>query len=111
MAENRIKKIKLSDGSVYSIFDEGSLRLDSNNRLITGNTVVDQIIIKEGLHIAEIDDVPLANVQEKVLVRDATTGEIKQQDIRQVLRNLGLITASVENDILNLEVINFSGNL
>lgn len=42
-----IKKIKLSDGSVYSIFDEGALRLDpESNKLLTGNQVVDNVLLK-----------------------------------------------------------------
>ena len=52
----RIKKIKLNDGSVYAIFDEGSLRLNDNNVLITGNNIVDNMIIKGSLQITEIDD-------------------------------------------------------
>ena len=44
-----IKKVKLSDGSVYSFFDNGALRLNENNVLITGNDVVDQVIIQKKL--------------------------------------------------------------
>lgn len=105
----RIKKIKLSDERIYSIFDEGALRLDpTTKKILTGNTVVDEAILDGHLSIIEIDDVPLAQVQAKVLVQDATSGEIKQQDIRQVLKNLGLITAKVENNILDLAVVDFS---
>lgn len=105
----RIKKIKLSDEKIYSIFDEGALRLDpTTKKILTGNTVVDEAILDGHLSIIEIDDVPLAQVQAKVLVQDATSGEIKQQDIRQVLKNLGLITATVENNILDLAVVDFS---
>ena len=104
-----IKKVKLSDGKIYSIFDEGALRLDpTTKKILTGNTVVDEAILDGHLSIIEIDDVPLAQVQAKVLVQDATSGEIKQQDIRQVLKNLGLITAKVENNILDLAVVDFS---
>ena len=46
-----IKKIKLSDGSVYSIFDEGALRLNNEGKLVTGNIVVDEIIVKNDLYI------------------------------------------------------------
>lgn len=51
-----IKKIKLSDGSVYSIFDEGALRLNDEGKLVTGNKIVDALIL-DGLYIIEIDDV------------------------------------------------------
>ena len=46
-----IKRIKLSDGSVYSIFDEGALRLNNEGKLVTGNIVVDQIIVNTDLYI------------------------------------------------------------
>ena len=54
-----IKKIKLSDGSVYSIFDEGALRLNNEGKLVTGNIVVDEIIVNKDLYIIEIDDLPV----------------------------------------------------
>ena len=104
---NKIKKIKLSNGNVYAIFDEGALRL-VNNVICSGNAVVDKVILEGHLNIVAIDDVPIENCQEKVLVADQTTGEIKQQDIRAVLKNLGLITAKVENEILFLDVISLN---
>lgn len=106
-----IKKITLSNGSTYAIFDQGALRLDpTTNKIITGVGVVDEAILDGHLSITEIDDVPLADVQYPVLVQGAN-GEIKQQDIRQVLKNLGLITANVQNEILNLEVVDFTGSV
>ena len=66
----RIKKIKLNDGSVYAIFDEGSLRLNDNNVLITGNNIVDNMIIKGSLQITEIDDIPVNKSLEYVLTWD-----------------------------------------
>ena len=112
MAVNgNIKKVKLSDVKIYSIFDEGALRLDpTTKKILTGSTIVDEAILDGHLSIVEIDDVPLANVQMKVLVQGAN-GEIKQQDIRQVLKNLGLITASVTDGTLNLEVFDFNGSV
>lgn len=70
----RIKKIKLNDGSVYAIFDEGSLRLNDNNVLITGNNIVDNMIIKGSLQITEIDDIPVNKSLEYVLTWDAQLG-------------------------------------
>lgn len=70
----RIKKIKLNDGSVYAIFDEGSLRLNDNNVLITGNNIVDNMIIKGSLQITEIDDIPVNKSLEYVLTWDASIG-------------------------------------
>lgn len=106
-----IKKIKLSNGSIYSIFDQGALRLEPNtNKIITGVGAVDRAILDGHLSITEIDDVPLANVQYDVLVQMAN-GEIKKQDLRQVLKNLGLITAKVEGSVLDLAVIDFEGSI
>ena len=93
-----IKKIKLSDGSVYSIFDEGALRLDpESNKLLTGNKVVDNVIIEGNLSILEIDDVPLDAAIDNVLVQDATTGQIKKRSTNKLLEDIGGISYSIDN--------------
>lgn len=100
----RIKKIKLSDGSIYSIFDEGALRL-VDKVIYSGNAVVDEAILNGKLFIKEIDDIPLENCQEKILVADPLTGELKQQNIKAVLKSLGLITAKVTDEVLCLDTL------
>lgn len=93
-----IKKIKLSDGSVYSIFDEGALRLDpESNKLLTGNKVVDNVIIEGNLSILEIDDVPLDASIDNVLVQDATTGQVKKRSTDKLLEDIGGISYSIDN--------------
>ena len=93
-----IKKIKLSDGSVYSIFDEGALRLDpESNKLLTGNQVVDNVIIEGNLSILEIDDVPLDAAIDNVLVQDATTGQVKKRSTDKLLEDIGGISYSIDN--------------
>lgn len=93
-----IKKIKLSDGSVYSIFDEGALRLDpESNKLLTGNKVVDNVIIEGNLSILEIDDVSLDAAIDNVLVQDATTGQIKKRSTDKLLEDIGGISYSIDN--------------
>ena len=93
-----IKKIKLSDGSVYSIFDEGALRLDpESNKLLTGNQVVDNVIIEGNLYILEIDDVPLDAAIDNVLVQDATTGQVKKRSTDKLLEDIGGISYSIDN--------------
>lgn len=93
-----IKKIKLSDGSVYSIFDEGALRLDpESNKLLTGNQVVDNVIIAGNLSILEIDDVPLDATIDNVLVQDATTGQVKKRSTDKLLEDIGGISYSIDN--------------
>lgn len=94
-----IKKIKLSDGSVYSIFDEGALRLDQNtNKLITGNTIVDKILLDGDLFISEIDDVPIEQAINNVLVQDSATGQIKKRSTDKLLEDIGGISYKIDND-------------
>lgn len=107
MADNlRIKKIKLSNGSVYSIFDEGSLHLNENNVLITGNSIVDEAILDGHLYITEIDDIPVNQSINNVLVQDSTTGEIKKRTTNKLLEDIGGISYSMDetNGILSLQI-------
>lgn len=104
MANKRIKKIKLKDGSVYSIFDEGALRLDEQNRLLTGNTLVDKVIIEGNLSITEIDDVPVEEAIDNVLVQDTTTGMIMKRSCNKLLEDIGGYSCSVDEQILNLKL-------
>lgn len=94
-----IKKIKLSDGSIYSIFDEGALRLNENNILITGNSVVDEVIINGGLSILEIDDIPIEQAIDNVLVQDAATGRIMKRSTNQLLADIGGVSCQVQDNI------------
>lgn len=94
-----IKKIKLSDGSIYSIFDEGALRLNENHILITGNSVVDTVIINGGLSIMEIDDVPIEQAIDNVLVQDITTGQIMKRSTDQLLADIGGVSCKVQENV------------
>ena len=98
-----IKKIKLSNGNIYSIFDQGALRLDPTSKVIlTGVDPVDEAILQGHLSITEIDDIPLVDFDYKVLVQDSN-GEIKKRELRQVLAELGFVTGwKEENGILSL---------
>lgn len=113
-----IKKIKLSNGNVYSIFDEGALRLidykDPTTQVVrkvigTGNSVVDQVIIEQQLTIAEIDDIDISKYDGKVIARDKDTGILHEVSLRKLLNDLGVITASVDEDgTLSLESVALS---
>lgn len=102
----KIKKIKLSNGSVYSIFDEGSLHLNENNVLVTGNTIVDEAILQGHFYITEIDDIPVTQSIDNVLVQDSTTGEIKKRTTDKLLEDIGGISYSMNdtNGILSLQI-------
>lgn len=84
-----IRKVKLLDGSVYSFFDEGAIRLNDDNILVTGNDVIDEAILQGHLYIAEIDDVPVNTSISNVLVQDTSTGEIKKRSTDKLLEDIG----------------------
>lgn len=101
----RIKKIKLEGGQIYSIFDEGALRLNDQGILITGNDVVDKVILDGHLSIISVDDVPVNNSITNVLVQDTTTGDIKKRSTNQLLEDIGGYTCKVsDNGTLSLQV-------
>lgn len=102
-AIQRIRKIKLSSGQCYQIYDAGALRLNENNVLVTGDDVVDEVIVQYNLKIAEIDDVPVTDSISAVLVRDPVTGEIKQRTVNQLLMDIGGISYDLHNDTGVLE--------
>jgi len=93
----RIRKITLVDGSVYSIFDEGAIRLNEDNILVTGNEVVDEAILQGHLYITEIDDVPLNESIDNVLVQDSITGEIKKRTTDKLLEDIGGASYNMDN--------------
>jgi len=100
-----IRKIKLDNGAVYSIFDEGALRLNENNVLITGNGIVDEAIIRGHFRIVEIDDIPVSEVITNVLVQDDITKEIKRRSTDKLLEDIGGISYKLENNgVLSLQV-------
>ena len=95
--EGRIRKITLVDGSVYSIFDEGAIRLNDQHILVTGNAVVDEAILNGHLYIIEIDDVPVTDDIDNVLTQDSLTGEIKKRTTDKLLEDIGGISYSMDN--------------
>ena len=97
MATPKIKRIKLSDGTICDIFDTGALRLE-NGILVTGNATVDNIIISKGLQITTIDDIPVQQAIHNVLVQDITSNEIKKRTTNQLLSDIGGFSCSVDND-------------
>ena len=99
-----IKKVKLSDGSVYAFFDNGALRLNENNILVTGDEVVDQVIIQKNLIIIEIDNVPVEQAIDNVLVQDKTTGRIMKRSTAQLLADIGGISCEVENSTFSVKI-------
>lgn len=99
-----IKKVKLSDGSVYAFFDNGALRLNENNILVTGDEVVDQVIIQKNLIIIEIDNVPVEQAIDNVLVQDKTTGRIMKRSIDQLLADIGGVSCEVKDSTFSVKI-------
>lgn len=101
----KITKIKLSDGKVYSIFDTGALRLNEDKILVTGNKIVDKVILEKHLFITEIDNVPLDQDITNVLVQDERTKEIKKRSTDKLLEDIGGISYKLEGDgVLSLKI-------
>ncbi len=98
-----IKKIKLSNGNVYSIFDEGALRLNSSGILVTGNEVVDNLLVDGTVQIAEIDDIPVEQAIDNVMVAcnvgtaGAPVYEIRKRTTDQLLEDIGGASYSMDN--------------
>ena len=100
-----IKRIKLKNGSVYSIFDNDALRLNEQGILVTGNGVVDRVILAGNL-IISIDDIPAEEVIGSILVTDPVTGEIKKRSKDDLLKDIGGTSYKVDSQrgILSLKI-------
>lgn len=101
-----IKRIKLSDGSVYSIFDEGALRLNDEGKLVTGNIVVDQIIVNTDLYIIAVDDVPVEQEINNVVTMVQENGKwtMKRRSTDYLLKDIGGTSHEVEDSTLSLKI-------
>lgn len=105
-----IRTIRLSDGQVYSVFDPLALRLDANGNLITGNAVVDNVILNGHLKITEIDSVPVNTSIDNVLVAynvgtsQDPVYEIKKRDTDQLLEDIGGYSCAVNTSTNTLSL-------
>ena len=114
--KGNIKKVQLSNGDVYALFDEGALRLDANNVLLTGNQTVDQVIIDGKLSITKLNDLPLYNetsessefIDPEVVFIDPNTGELLKASLSRARLKLGIVNYRLAqtNGILELEEFN-----
>ena len=99
-----VRKIKLADGSIYTIFDEGAIRQNEQGVLVTGNEIVDEAILQGHLYITEIDDMNVA--VENVLTQDSSSGAIKKRDADKLLEDIGGASYDMDSDngILALKI-------
>lgn len=94
---NIITKIKLSDNSVYTLFDKDALRLSADNKLLTNNTAVNQIILDNNLYITEIDGAEVDSYN-NILVTDAATGKVKYVSKDRLLADIGGVSSFALDD-------------
>lgn len=83
----RIRRIELTNGDVYTIFDEGAIRQNAQGVLVTGNDIVDDAILNGHFYIRSIDYINVA--VDNVLTQDSSTGEIKKRDADKLLEDIG----------------------
>ena len=102
----KISKVKLSNGQIYSFFDNDAIRLNEDGKLIVGNEVIDKLILDGGLTITEINDVPLEDVIDNVLTQDPLTKEIKKRSTDILLEDIGGCSYNMDNEtgILSLKI-------
>ena len=104
MAEEKITKLKLSNGQIYSYFDKGALHYDKvSKRILVGDTFIDNVLIKDNLFILEVDDVPIENISHYI-VQDGITEEIGRVDKDKVLENIGGYSAKVDTNNNGLKI-------
>lgn len=96
-----IKKVQLSNGEVYHIYDATAARItDLDNYLpldggtITGNLEVDQKIITNNLQVLALEYITEEHEITNVLVEDSN-GEIKKRSIDLLLKDIGGTSYSV----------------
>lgn len=102
MPDNKITKVRLSNGQIYSFFDKGALRLNNEGVLVTGDTVVDKVIIEGGLEITHIDDVPV-DKYDYIVVQDRA-GKLARRPKATFLNDDLGAGADVTNEVLKIKL-------
>lgn len=100
---DKITKVKLSNGDIYSFFDKDAIRLNEQGILVTGDTVIDNIIINGHLSILEIDDVDVSEYT-NILVQNDATGEIARRNKNNLLEDIGGYSAKIDNQVLKIKL-------
>ena len=102
MDEKFIKKIKLTDGSTYFIYDAGAPRkADLNNYLplsggtITGNLEVDKLIHAGKL---QIDTIEYQSTSTDNVLIQAADGTIKKRSTDNLLADIGGFSCSMDSE-------------
>ena len=98
----KVTKLKLSNGVIYTIFDEMALHMDENGNVITGIEGIDNMIINMGLKLTAVNgkDIAVTNV----LSKDMNSNEIFLRDANKLLGDIGGYSCSVNGEVLNLKL-------
>lgn len=104
MAEQkRIRKLRLSDGTVYYLYDMDAARSSDLERYltlsggtITGNLTIDGVLSASSLKVVELDErqIPVTNV----LTQDVATGEIQRRSADDLLSDIGGCSFDISGD-------------
>ncbi len=97
-----VAKVKLSDGSVYTIKDPNALKTSGGT--MTGDLQVDTLIKTKHLYIMETQyiEAPITNV----LTVDESTGEVKKRNADNLLADIGGASYTINSSegILSLKL-------
>lgn len=102
MAEKFIKKIKLTDGSTYFLYDANAPRKeDLNNYLplsggtITGNLEVDELIVSGKL---QVDTIEYQSTETDNVLIQASDGTIKKRSADKLLEDIGGFSCAFDSE-------------
>lgn len=103
--ERKIRKIKLSDGFTYTVYDANACRIDpATGKLLTGDAVIDEIILTKHLSIEKIDDMDVPTDNVLVAVNKGTTQEpeyeIKKREVSKLYEDMNGMECTIEDGIL-----------
>ena len=97
--EHVIKKIRLSNGILYTIYDNTALRIDpETGKLITGERAIDKLILGDtDLVITNVILAPATESIDNVLLVDEE-GKVKKRSTDDLLKDIGGISYVMEDD-------------
>ena len=107
MPDQKISKVKLSNGQVYSFFDNDALHLHEGDTLVVGNAVIDNLIINEHLSILEINDMSIEEFLDEhsyVVTYNELSKQLKKRSSNNFLADIGGYSAKVEDNVLSLKL-------
>lgn len=99
MSEIKLTKITLNNGQTISFHDTGAIHYDSTGRLVVGDARIDNMILRRGLTIVQLEDVTASEFEDsKIVIQDKTTGVIKGHSADNLLEDIGGCSYSLDNE-------------